>query len=211
MNRLQPFNHDWHDKTVAIIASGPSLYEFTDPDLLRERDDCKVISVNASVPWGDIIYGSDGRWWHEWLKSNAVMVGGPECWTQSIGSPGWAEEAYREGLKVIRGVRDNQLSDNRSMIYTGNNSAFAALNLAVLSGSKRIMLLGVDLCHYKRKSHWFGDHPPKLQAKSPYYRFAKAFRAVAPELKDRHIEAINCSPISKLECFPKMALEECLR
>ena len=55
---------EWECETVFIVAGGPSLREL-DLELLRGR---RVIVINSSIyaiPWADILYFGDWRWWHD--------------------------------------------------------------------------------------------------------------------------------------------------
>jgi hypothetical protein len=62
---------EWPGETAFIIAGGPSVLG-QDLELLRDR---RVIAINSSVykvPWADILYFGDWRWWHE--PENAAAV-----------------------------------------------------------------------------------------------------------------------------------------
>lgn len=204
---LSPFPHHWQGETVAILANGPTLCQ-TDIEKLKGR--CRVIAINDSYrlcPWADVLYGADWDWWqhHEYAQG---FDG--ERWTVNMGKPGWARLAYSNGLKVIKGIKEVRLSDDRETLYTGNNGAFQAMNLAIMSGAKKIILLGVDMQHIDGKSHWFGDHPKKLKQTRNFGIFRECFRKVRRELELRGIEVVNCSPRTTLNCFRKEKLDEVL-
>ena len=202
---LSSFDHSWRDDTVAVLCSGPTLCQ-SDVDKLRGK--CKVIAVNDSFllcVWADVLWGADWDWWrhHEYCQG---FEG--ERWTQSIGRPDWPQEAHRNGLKVLKGIREVRLCTDRQTLYTGNNGAFQAMNLAVMAGAKRILLLGVDMQHIDGKSHWFGDHPAKLKQTRNFGIFRECFRKVRRDLEQRGIEVVNCSPRTTLNCFRKAKLDE---
>lgn len=212
---ISSFPHRWQDDVVAVLCSGPTLCQ-EDVDKLQGK--CKVIAVNDSYllcPWADILWGADWDWWrhHEYVQG---FEG--ERWTTHIGRPGWAQEAYSNGIKVIRGLQDTKdkntkgarLPDDNETLPVGNNGAFQALNLAVMSGSKRIILLGVDMQHIDGKSHWFGNHPAKLKQTRNFGIFRECFRKVRRDLELRGIEVVNCSPRTTLNCFRKVKLDEVL-
>jgi len=55
---------EWSGETVFIIGGGPSVLS-QDLDALRGR---RVIAINSSVhavPWADILFFGDWRWWYE--------------------------------------------------------------------------------------------------------------------------------------------------
>jgi len=193
--------------TWAIIACGSSV-QASDINQLEGR--ARVIVVNDSwrlCPWADVLYAADQRWWkhHQY-----VLTFKGERWTQQQGTVDWPEEAKLAGIQVIHSVNNPGISFDPQQIHTGMNSGFQALNLAVLWGATRILLLGVDMAILDGKRHWFGDHPRGLHRNSPYASFSKAFILAAPQLKRAGIEVINCSLRSTLNCFPKMTIAETL-
>lgn len=185
---------------IAILASGPSL-DRADIDLLNGK--ATVIAVNDSYrlcPWADILYAADHRWWHHHNYCRDFIG---ERWSQHIGPRDWVDTCRKEGINVIQCKRGNDISLDSSFVYDGKNSTFQALNMAVLMGEKEILILGLD-CRVTEKTHWFGDHPPKLQKKSPYPIFRRAFVDVAEKLERLGVRVINCSPISTVDCFERM-------
>jgi len=194
----------WPGQTVAIVASGPSLQNAN----LDALEAVPVIAVNDNwqkVPFAQILYAADGPWWQH-HKGVPGFEG--ERWTQNRGRPrDWATQAARMGLTVIRSVNRPGVSTASNLIHTGGNSAFQAMNLAVIAGANRILLLGCDMTG----KHWFGEHPKSLRKPSPYGRFRRAFEEAAPQLKQLGVRVINCSPISRIQAYPKMTLEEALQ
>jgi hypothetical protein len=100
-------------------------------------------------------------------------------------------------------------TDSRALV-TGRNSGFQALNLAVLAGARRILLLGFDgKPAADGKAHWFGDHSrPTPVAAYPLYR--QAMSAAENALAAAGVEVVNCSPGSAIDSFHKAALQEVL-
>lgn len=197
----------WKGETVAVIASGPSVRQI---DVNRLKGHTKTIVVNDSwqlCPWADILYAADRRWWE---YHNYVPAFRGERWTQHQGPKDWPAVAKRRGLNVINSTHKPALSFDPSLIHTGMNSGFQALNLAVLQGAAHILLLGFDLAVLDGKRHWFGDHPGCMNKASPYSSFRKAFTEAAPQLGDAGIDVVNCSMRSTLTCFPKQTVREAM-
>lgn len=197
----------WKGETVAIIAGGPSVQR-VDVDSLKGL--AKVIAVNDSYllcPWADMMYAADQRWWQH---HKYVLDFKGERWSQQQGTVDWPDEAEQAGINIIQSTNKKGISFDPDQIHTGWNSAFQALNLAVIQGAARVLLLGVDLAALGGKRHWFGDHPGKLNRKSPYPAFRKYFTEAAPLLHAAGIEVVNCSLESTLGCFPKMTVAEAL-
>lgn len=197
----------WANQTAAIVASGPSLNQ-VEVDKLKGK--ARVIAVNDSwrlCPWGDILYAADRAWWqhHDYVK----QFDG-ERWTQQQGHRAWRQEATDAGLLVIDSTHSGSFSFDSSIIHTGKNSGYQALNIAVLLGATRILLLGIDCTTFDGKIHWFGDHPPALNKMSPYAIFNQEFKKASVALGQAGIDVINCSERSAVTCFRKAKIEDVL-
>lgn len=193
----------WEGELVAILASGPSLNQ-SDINLLKGK--ARVIAVNDSYrlcPWADMLYAADRNWWH---YHNYVTEFKGERWTQQQGHQAWKQEAINAGIHVITSKHKSGLSSDPELIHTGMNSAYQALNIAVLMGASRVLLLGLDCSSLDGKTHWFGEHTGKLKRKSPYERFAKEFEKACPDLDRAGVEVINCSERSAVACFRKASV-----
>lgn len=110
---------------------------------------------------------------------------------------------------------DKELQENPGLsldcraILTGRNSGYQALNIAVLAGAKKIVLLGYDMRFDGGKQHWFGEHPIR-NTEAEFATYAKRFRSTLPQLKTLGVEVLNCSPISLIDAFPKVTIEAAL-
>ena len=194
----------WPDSTVVLIGGGPSL---TAEDVAACRDRARVIAINDAhriAPWADVLYSSDQRWWEfyrgvpEWSKAKyGIAPLRPQ--------PDW-------GITVLRNTGDDGIDLDPSALRTGRNSGYAAMNLAIHFGARRLVLLGYDMQAPggPARSHWFGAHPSRLQADSPYQTFLDKFTRVAPLLRELGIEVINASRETALTVFPRAPIEEAL-
>jgi hypothetical protein len=196
----------WQGQTVAIVASGPSLASES-LDALRDIPAIAISDNWRKVPFADILYSCDPPWWHH-HKGVPEFQG--ERWSQHKGSRAWPAQATAMGVNVIRSEAKPGISLDPSVIHTGANSGFQALNLAILAGASRVLLLGYDMQQTEGKSHWFGDHPAGLQRTSPYHVFRKAFEDAAAQIESIGVDVINCSRETALTCFPRASLEDSL-
>jgi hypothetical protein len=194
-----PGDKRWDGRTVACIASGPSL---TADDCERVRQaGVPAIAVNNTwqlAPWADVLYAGDYRWWARY---------GSECdfagarWTCS-------ERASREfGLHMHKASG-------------GYNSGMRAMQLARDLGAARIIMLGYDngLMPGDTRPHWHGRHESGVVNGKPlhignpdrnrYALWAEWFEHLAREMKG--ITIINCSRHTALACFERAALENAL-
>ena len=115
--------------------------------------------------------------------------------------------AKQYGINHVVGEHGQGLADKPPIRY-GSNSGYQAVNLVYWFGATRILLIGYDMGCTGGKTHYFGDHPEGLQVRSPFGSFIQSFRTIDP--KRYGIEIINCTPVSNLDCFPRMELTEAL-
>lgn len=195
--------HRWDSASlIALVASGASA-ALVDRNLLST---IPAIAINDSwklAPHAEILYAADAPWWrhHGYVPEFAG-----EKWTQDRGAHGWPVEADQHDIHVIRSASMPGISLDQSLIHTGSNSGFQALNIAILGGARRIALIGYDM----GGPHWFGDHPGGLNRHSPYGVFRKAFEDAAEQIAGLGVEIFNCSESSSLNCWPRAELRELL-
>lgn len=197
----------WPTSTIVCVATGPSL---TPPDVEYCRGKAPVIVVNDAyriAPWADALYATDCSWW---LRHQGVPGFAGEKW--SIEHSTWRNCRDRwPDVKRLRNTGSDGLELDPSGIRHGRNSGFAAVNLAVHYGARRIVLLGYDMGHRPdQPSHFFGAHFGALRQHSPYHLFLHHFQTLTAPLKAAGVEVLNCTRETQLRCFPRVALEAAL-
>lgn len=88
----------------------------------------------------------------------------------------------------------------------GFDAGASAINLAALFGATEIVLLGMDMCG----GRWVPKHHLPVIPDVHFQWHLAGLRAMAPELAKDGIRVVNCSPISRIECFEKRPLAEFL-
>lgn len=211
---------EWHGQTVVLLGGGPSLTTAQVEQVRRahESGEVRCIAINDAyllAPWADVHYAADARWhrWHTAGVEKAVLgltahqvrdqwtaFAGQKC-SIDAGSLTVADES----VHVLRNANGEGHSFGLSLdpgaLVTGRNSGFQALNLAVLAGAARVLLLGFDAKPAADgRAHWFGEHPePTSQAIYPLCR--QAMSAAEDALITGGVEVLNCSPGSALDTF----------
>jgi hypothetical protein len=208
----------WQGRTVAILASGPSLLASLPAVSAAHRAGQLVAVVlnsggvatrrsdgslqEAAAPWADMLYGADSAWWcfhaQQALKFPGLKV------TASSTVP------FRDVL-ALKPTGAEGYDPTPGCLRTGGNSAYQATHIAAQAGAARILLCGVDL-HSRNGSHHHGDHPSPLRNSTDqnFERMRQRFHTLAQPLADLGIEVFNCSPGSALTCFPFRDIEQCL-
>lgn len=174
-----------------------------------------MLAVNDAyrlLPWAEVLYACDAAWW------DVQYAHGPYIQSiQSFAGERWSSHdkarnqklahAQRYRLRLVAGREAEGFSFDPSVIHYGGNSGYQALNLALLMGAKRVILVGFDMRMVNGQRHFFGKHPAKLRNVGNYQHFIAKFAKAARRLP-KGVEIINATPGSALNCFPYQRLEE---
>jgi len=133
--------------------------------------------------WADALYAQDKTWWDLYIDEvNKTFLG--EKFTNN---------PFKKATQVdISGF---------------NNSGIGSIQLAILGGARRVILLGYDCKITDGKRHWHGDHPKQLTNAVGMNKWVDKYREFA---KTVDIEILNASRETALECFPIVDLETAL-
>lgn len=199
----------WIDASVCIVAaSGPS---FT-PEVARRcaLSSAPLIAVNDAfklLPTADVLYACDSNWWSTHPETKQFQ--GERWSSHSEPYDDKLDAAAACDLHLVAGAHSaSGFSFRSSRIHYGENSGYQAINLAILFGAKRIVLVGFDMRRVGGKGHFFGEHPYGLVTTQDYgfLRFIRVFEQAAIRLPV-DLKIINCTPDSALRCFPMSTLD----
>lgn len=196
---------DWSGETCVVVASGPSAQSVP---ITKAKGAARFIAVNRSIelcPWADVWYGCDYAFWKH-------VLGGPlfTGMKMSIDVRACREWPDIHNLEC-RKVTDIAEFTPSGKIGWGGNSGFHALQIAVQTGCKKVLLVGLDAT-VKHGNHWHSDYPDGMAnpRASTVVRWKKAIDAPARKLANMGVTVINCSSISELRGYPKMTFTEAL-
>ena len=189
----------WLDETVFIIGGGPSLKGFN-WSLLAGK---KTIAINRAIqfyPKADALYFTDGRV-YSWYKKDIDEFKGLKYTIRNLGAHDGTINILRKGVKF-------GLEAERTSLAHGNNSGYAAINLAVHLGAKKIILLGYDMGNDGTVSHFHDGYPVPTTSEKIYRdQFIPGFTILRELLFAKGIQCYNASIHSKLDVFPKIGLD----
>lgn len=211
--QLSAVTRAWEGETVVCIASGPSL---TAEQVELARGRAKVIVVNDNyliAPWADLLYFADLKWydWHlqglpkswPWASFSAEQVRASFAgFAGAKVSIGDISSKMSNSVFVLKNYGVEGLSEDPSGLRTGMNSGYQAVNIAVLAGAKRVLLLGYDMKFSGNRSHSHNGHPVQMPAEA-YLKYGLRFSSMLPQLNKLGVEVINCSPDSSIGCFKR--------
>lgn len=187
--------------TIVCLATGPSLTQ-ADVDFCRGK--ATVIAIKNAydlAPWADVVYGA-GVDRTQWWEQNGARVAAAHQGLRFTLDPKASQWA-----SLLRWGTDTGLSLDPDRLALGRNSGYQAINLAVLLGAAKIVLLGYDLRRGAQNNFYEG--PDKGPA-SKYRDWLPLFDTLIEPLNRLGVTVVNCTPDSALECFPKMSLAEAL-
>ncbi len=196
----------WRGERCFIVGGGPSLIGF-DWDLLKGAG--RIIAVNRAievVPWADIMFSMDSRlyqWYHE--KRDKMKPESLDAYDKFKGLRVWLDShcyQFKPDIYMVRwlGKWGVSLSLERG-IYSGGNSGYSAMMLAIALGCNPIVLLGYDMGHDNGKSHFHDGYP--VRSCNPLTRtWIDGFNRAAPIIAEAGIQVINANHNSNLRCFP---------
>lgn len=219
-------NGMWAGRRCFIVGGGPSLRGFDYSALNGEL----TIGINRAYEYfrPSIIFAMDHPYYQSVMIDRAygnaprrrlMRSKAPKLWmhtsrpTRSVELDGLMELKHA-GLDGLCKSLDDGL-------FSGENSGYAAINLAVALGCREIYLLGYDM-HGEDglAAHFHEGHPTKkptnggavlgeeLPASLYADKFIPHFDELAPLLKERGVSVTNLCPDSALTCFPRMSFVE---
>jgi hypothetical protein len=194
---------------VFIVGGGSSLTNF-DFGLLHDKVTVAINSAYLKLPNASVLYWCD----EPWAAQNYDNLVRHPCKRRfmarfNVTDAMLAHSKGIVGCTYLRRTGIFGLDDNRDNVH-GNNSGAHALNLIANMKPKRILLLGFDMCHINKKSHWHDLQTLPVHRDIYTNSFIPCIESMAKPLADRNIEVINCSIESRLLCFPKIVVEKYL-
>lgn len=188
-----------------------------------------VIGVNNAFmigDWIDVLFFGDCDT-HLWYRTKIAKFPGLKV---SCCPKFQNRDNDKENIKYLMKVpRKGNKKNNKYGISTdpeavcwNMNSGCAAISLAYLFGSRRIILLGFDMAlNDSGTSHWHGHHTQEnrmrradVKAKRgkalPFERHMRGCEQIQKDADKYGVELINASPNSAIKEFKKMSVREIL-
>lgn len=188
-----------------IIGGGPSARGL---DLSRLRERGFVLGVNraAELLPCDAFFTIDVHLMEHYRERiPAWCSAGVEAW---LAVPEDYQRPPIPGSRYVVRQRGEGFSSDPRAVINGLNSGYSAINLAVLRGARRIVLVGYDMDGEAERSHWH-DGYPWYRSRHPsrcYPDWARRFDALARELPEG-VEVVNANPESAITAFPRTGYE----
>lgn len=196
---------EWEGETAFIIAGGPSVQQ-QDLETLRGH---RVIVINSSVyavPWADILYFGDWRWFNE--NENRAAVANFRGRVVTV-----SRLPKDQKVLICRCKSPPGLARERDSLMQKFTSLTAATNLAahLVGPGGTIVWLGADgkVANDGRTHH----HKPHRWPTRPtcYTKHHADLATVVPSLRELNITAFNASPgTAWTDLLPVISLQNLL-
>ena len=193
---------DWKDEPCFLIGGGPSLQGF---DFAQLEGKGRIIAVNKSffyVPFADMMVAMDQQF-YDWVTKGQLGTPIRAAFKTFAGFKVWIDSnnSTMNGVEFIFRWNLPELTNTMKQgVYCGNNTGVGALALACLLGCNPILLLGYDMGHRGRKTHFHSGYLTP-QAPSTTQNFIKHFEMLAGQIARKGIKVINLNRNSRLKCF----------
>lgn len=206
----------WSGEECFVIGGGSSLQGF---DFERIRGKGRVIVCNKGflyTPFADLMVAMDNDFYNDMMdrKLSEPRLGmrGGEIRKRFLEFGGWkvwvdmSNYAY-DRIHFVYKRNDPHIGKMIDGIYSGNNVGVGGLSMAATLGCNPIYLLGYDMYHVGKRTHFHGGYERK-QVESHLRSFMAHFKRISPDLKRRGFVIYNLNPKSKLRDFPRRRVEE---
>jgi len=190
----------WPGERCFVLCGGESLRAQRE---LVPRLRGRVIAVKHGVvlrPDADVLFFAGERPADIAPPLLAAYLG-PCVVVRGKGHPVFPDTARR----VWRTATHESWSADPTMVC-GFDAGTSAINLAILFGSTEIVVLGYDMLG----GRWFNGEMPHYLTNPPesdFQRHMSVLPALAEDAQAKGVRIINCSPISRVECFERQPLE----
>jgi hypothetical protein len=179
---------DWSGRTVACLASGPSL-ALEDCETVRAAGLTTVVTNTTyqKCPWAQMIFGFDMTWW-TWHLREVIATSA-------------------QALRICNYERNGTIDANTHPRYRNfKNSGASAISLAIACGAERIVMLGYDCQKTGGKWHHHADHPEGRNC-ATMLKWPQQFAELA---KWATVPILNASRETALTCFPRVSIDEAM-
>lgn len=205
MRRYWTVQEEWKGETVFMVGGGPSLRGVS-LDCLRGR---RVVAINSSylkVPFADLLFFGDARWFLEHREGLdiAAFKGRIASCSSSVSHP--------RVLNLNRVVPPPGYAEARDAVASQRTSLQGAMNLVGHLGARKIVLVGIDMGRAPDGvSHHHAPHPwPPRPGNVVWDEQMHMLESIVEPLKRHKIEVVNTSPVSRIPWWPKQSLQDVL-
>lgn len=202
----------WKDKTVFVLASGPSLTR----EICDQIEGRNAIVINASfkqAPWAKVWYFTDGHIYEKYRDEVAAWPGEIVCMSKL------AKQELNKQIKRVRGEGDPTCPGQSQQsfpplghhsIRQGRSSGHTAISLAIATGANCVPLVGFDMRFVQGREHHHAEYKGPRDMQLYQREFVPGFDGWHAAGLRAGVEIVNCTEGSAVTEFPFVSLQEVL-
>ena len=205
---VQQFNipnnivEDVRSGKCSIAAYSPYLFE------LHKKH---ILAVNTSFllgNWVDMLFFGDDTF-YDLCSREITMYKGLKV---SCHFKFDALKYKKKGIRYIKkSIKREGISIKKGEIAWNKNSGAAAINIAVHTGAKRIILVGFDMAlDENQNQHWHSFYKQPKATEILFAKHLEGFGAIKEDADKLGVTIINTSMDSKIKQFEKINYKELL-
>lgn len=187
-----------------IVAGGPSLWGF---DFGRLAG-LNVIAINRAY---EVVPGAQVLWWSDctfFLRHRKALEAHRAPYKASARYD-YPDSVQAPWVNFYRFTGHLGFDHDPANLRHGNNSAYAAMHLAVHLGAAAQILLGVDMAAPAgKRTHFHDGHGHPLPDETLKQVMLPHFASLAPPLVQMGITVLNASPDSALRVWPRCSIDK---
>jgi hypothetical protein len=194
---IQP---EWQGETAYIVAGGPSV-KSENLELLKGK---RVIAINSSyeaVPFADLLFFADSRWWNNNVDHLANWAGRIATVSTRFTDSRFLRLRRRvPNTEPRKGPIGPGLAIEPNAVVACRTSLQGGMNIAFHLGANRIVLIGADMGRAPDGStHHHTPHPWNNKPGNRTWDIQMSELAlIAAPLRERGVIVVNSSPTSRI-------------
>lgn len=186
---------EWFNEVAFLLACGPS-FSRVPVDKLQGKG--RVLAINDAyqrVPWADVLYACDLKF----LRAHQDRILGTFQGRYIV-----SLDNNLPGVRSLRNTGEVGLETDPGGLKHGHNSGYQAINLAYHLGATKIVLLGYDMGTPNGQLHWQprSDQQTEFGFNQSLSIMLACFPSLVQPLYEAGVSVVNCTPHSKLQCWP---------
>lgn len=198
----------YEGQTVFLLGGGPTLTDLN----LKAIVGRPVIGVNLAYTlgcWVVMTFFADAKFY--WWNRDALQAyKGRKVTLNRIAKNNAVTTENEPNLLFMREGKSGRLYSDPDILAWNRSSGAAAINLAVHTGARNIVLLGYDMRRVYDRKNWM-PHVQEKTNQNPYEYMLGTLKGLASSAVEMGVRIINATPGSAIDCFEKMDYSEAVK
>lgn len=203
-------------KRLFLVAGGPSANIFDYSEISKHGQLIGVNDCGFLIPEVSTMFTMDRLWlenrWEIIRHQSKRFIVHKCVWQKFLGKiySGQFEPTARLLIEPVQMDHTETILHLGAEKVNGRNSGFCAFNWAVQQKPDEIFLFGFDMQAVNGQRHFHKPYPWSPNVTNRYAKWAEDFDESKPTCDQIGLKVYNCSPVSLIEAFPRVASQKAL-